>query len=70
MNFLIRQMNLELFLMVVAVILAIAAAPVSPVAIITPVVAQNMTGLNMTGLNMTAGEMIAGNISGVFTVTG
>jgi hypothetical protein len=65
MNFLIRQMNLELFLMVVAVILAIAAAPVSPVAIITPVVAQNVTGLNMT-----AGEMIAGNISGVFMVTG
>jgi hypothetical protein len=66
MNFLIRQMNLELFLMVVAVILAIAAAPVSPVAIITPVVAAQ----NMTGLNMTAGEMVAGNISGVFTVTG
>ncbi len=59
-------MNLELFLMVVAVILAIAAAPVSPVAIITPVVAAQ----NMTGLNMTAGEMVAGNISGVFTVTG
>ena len=51
--------------MVVAVILAIAATPDSPVNIITPVVAQNMTGLNMT-----AGEMIAGNISGVFTVTG
>jgi hypothetical protein len=66
MNFLIRQMNLELFLMVVAVILAIAAAPVSSVAIITPVVAAQ----NMTGLNMTAGEMVAGNISGVFTVTG
>jgi hypothetical protein len=66
MNFLIRQMNLELFLMVVAVILAIAAAPDSPVAIITPVVAAQ----NMTGLNMTAGEMVAGNISGVFTVTG
>ncbi|HEU4444627.1 MAG TPA: hypothetical protein VFR94_08135, partial [Nitrososphaeraceae archaeon] len=63
-------MNLELFLMVVAVILSIAATPDSPVNIITPVVAQNMTGLNMTGLNMTAGEMIAGNISGVFTVTG
>ena len=58
-------MNLELFLMVVAVILAIAATPDSAVNIITPAVAQNMTGLNMT-----AGEMIAGNISGVFTFTG
>jgi len=65
MNFLIRQMKLELFLMVVAVILAIAATPVNPITIITPVVAQNMTSLNMT-----PGEMIAGNISGVFTVTG
>jgi hypothetical protein len=68
MNFLIRQMNLELFLMVVAVILAIgflAATPVSPVTIITSVMAQNMTVLNMT-----AGEMIAGNTSDVVTVTG
>jgi hypothetical protein len=68
MNFLIRQMNLELFLMVVAVILAIgilAATPVSPVTIITPVMAQNMTVLNMT-----AGQMIAGNTSDVVTVTG
>jgi hypothetical protein len=68
MNFLIRQMNLELFLMVVAVTLAIgilAATPVSPVAIITPVMAQNMTVLNMT-----AGQMIAGNTSDVVTVTG
>jgi hypothetical protein len=61
-------MNLELFLMVVAIILAIgslAATSVSPVTIIKPVVAQNMSGLNMT-----AGEMIGGNISGVVTVTG
>jgi hypothetical protein len=68
MNFLIRQMNLELFLMVVAITLAIgilAATPVSPVTIITPVMAQNMTVLNMT-----AGEMIAGNTSDVVTVTG
>jgi hypothetical protein len=68
MNFLIRQMNLELFLMVVAVTLAIcilAATPVSPVTIITSVMAQNMTVLNMT-----AGEMIAGNTSDVVTVTG
>jgi hypothetical protein len=68
MNFLIRQMNLELFLMVVAVTLAIgilAATPVSPVTIITPVMAQNMTVLNMT-----AGQMIAGNTSDVVTVTG
>jgi hypothetical protein len=68
MNFIIRQMNLELFLMVVAVTLAIgilAATPVSPVTIITPVMAQNMTVLNMT-----AGQMIAGNTSDVVTVTG
>jgi hypothetical protein len=68
MNFLIRQMNLELFLVVVAVTLAIgilAATPVSPVTIITPVMAQNMTVLNMT-----AGQMIAGNTSDVVTVTG
>jgi hypothetical protein len=68
MNFLIRQMNSELFLMVVAVTLAIgilAATPVSPVTIITPVMAQNMTVLNMT-----AGQMIAGNTSDVVTVTG
>jgi hypothetical protein len=68
MNFLIRQMNLELLLMVVAVTLAIgilAATPVSPVTIITPVMAQNMTVLNMT-----AGQMIAGNTSDVVTVTG
>jgi hypothetical protein len=68
MNFLIRQMNLELFLMVVAVTLAIgilAVTPVSPVTIITPVMAQNMTILNMT-----AGQMIAGNTSDVVTVTG
>jgi hypothetical protein len=68
MNFLIRQMNLGLFLMVVAVTLAIgilAATLVSPVYIITPVMAQNMTVLNMT-----AGEMIAGNTSDVVTVTG
>jgi hypothetical protein len=68
MNFLIRQMNLELFLMVVAVTIAIgilAATPVSPVTIITPVMAQNMTVLNMT-----AGQMIAGNTSDVVTVTG
>ena len=68
MNFLIRQMNLELFLMVVAETLAIgilAATPVSPVTIITPVMAQNMTVLNMT-----AGEMVAGNTSDVVTVTG
>ncbi len=61
-------MNLELFLMVVAVILAIgilAATPVSPVTIITSVMAQNMTVLNMT-----AGQMIAGNTSDVVTVTG
>ena len=61
-------MNLELFLMVVAVILAIgilAATPVSPATIITPVMAQNMTVLNMT-----AGQMIAGNTSDVVTVTG
>jgi ABC-type enterobactin transport system permease subunit len=61
-------MNLELFLMVVAVTLAIgtiAATPVSPVTIITPVMAQNMTVLNMT-----AGEMITGNTSDVVTVTG
>ena len=61
-------MNLELFLMVVAVTLAIgilAATPVSSNTIITPVVAQNMTDLNMT-----AGEMIAGNTSDVVTVTG
>lgn len=68
MNFLIMKMNLELFLMVVAVTLAIgilAATPVSPVTIITPVMAQNMTVLNMT-----AGQMIAGNTSDVVTVTG
>ena len=68
MNFLIRQMNLELFLMVVAVILAIGilvVTPVSPVTIITPVMAQNMTILNMT-----AGQMVAGNTSDVVTVTG
>jgi hypothetical protein len=68
MNLLIRQMNLELFLIVVAVTLAIgilAATPVSPVTIFTPVMAQNMTVLNMT-----AGEMIAGNTSGVVTFTG
>jgi hypothetical protein len=68
MNLVIRQMNLELFLMVVAVTLAIgilAATPVSPVTIITPVAAQNMTVLNIT-----AGEMIAGNTSDVVTVTG
>ena len=68
MNFLIRQMNLELFLMVVAVTLAIgilAATPVGPVTIITPVMAQNMTVLNMT-----AAEMITGNTSDVVTVTG
>jgi hypothetical protein len=61
-------MNLELFLMVVAVTLAIgtiAATQVSPVTIITPVMAQNMTVLNMT-----AGEMITGNTSDVVTVTG
>ena len=61
-------MNLELFLMAVAVTLAIcilAATSVSPVTIITPVMAQNMTVLNMT-----AGEMIAGNTSDVITVTG
>ena len=61
-------MNLELFLMVVAVTLAIgilAATPVSPVTIITPVMAQNMTILNMT-----AGQMVAGNTSDVVTVTG
>ena len=68
MNFLIMKMNLELFLMVVAVTFAIgilAATPVSPVTIITPVMAQNMTVLNMT-----AGQMIAGNTSDVVTVTG
>ena len=68
MNFLIMKMNLELFLMVVAVTLAIgilAATPVSPVTIITSAMAQNMTVLNMT-----AGEMIAGNTSDVVTVTG
>jgi hypothetical protein len=68
MNFLIRQMNLELFLMVVAETLAIGilvATSVSPVTIITPVMAQNMTVLNMT-----AGEMVAGNTSDVVTVTG
>jgi hypothetical protein len=67
MNFLIKQMNLGLFLMVVAVTLAIgilAATLVSPVYIITPVMAQNMTVLNMT-----AGGMIAGNTSDVVTVT-
>ena len=61
-------MNLELFLIVVAVTLAIgilAATPVGSVTIITPVMAQNMTVLNMT-----AGEMIAGNTSDVVTVTG
>jgi opacity protein-like surface antigen len=47
-------MNLGLFLMVVAVTLAIgilAATLVSPVYIITPVMAQNMTVLNMTAGN-------------------
>jgi hypothetical protein len=61
-------MNLELFLIVVAVILAIgtlAATSISPVTIIKPAVAQNMSSLNMT-----AGEMIGGNITGVVTVTG
>ena len=68
MNLLIRQMNLELFLIVVAVTLSIgilAATLVSPVTIFMPVMAQNMTILNMT-----AGEMIAGNTSDVVTVTG
>jgi hypothetical protein len=68
MNLLIRQMNLELFLIVVAVTLSIgilAATLVSPVTIFMPVMAQNMTVLNMT-----AGEMIAGNTSDVVTVTG
>ena len=61
-------MNLELFLIVVAVTIAIgilAATLVSPVTIFMPVMAQNMTVLNMT-----AGEMIAGNTSDVVTVTG
>jgi hypothetical protein len=68
MNLLIRQMNLELFLIVVAVTLSIgilAATLISPVTIFMPVMAQNMTVLNMT-----AGEMIAGNTSDVVTVTG
>jgi hypothetical protein len=51
-------MNTKQILFTIAIIAAISAATV-----VTPVMAQNMTGGNMTGGNMTGGNM-TGSIRG------
>jgi hypothetical protein len=50
-------MNTKLILFTVAIIAACSAATV-----VTPVMAQNLTGGNMTGGNMTGGNM-TGSVS-------
>jgi hypothetical protein len=52
-------MNTKQILFTIAIIAAISAATV-----VTPVMAQNMTGGNMTGGNMTGGNMTGGNMTG------
>jgi hypothetical protein len=55
-------MNSKLLLMALAVVAAfgiLAAATASPITIVTPAVAQNMTGGNATGGNATAANATA-----------